>query len=100
MAEKLIITAALTGAVMVPTQNPHLPFAPEHLIADAEACVKAGASAIHVHAHNPQTGQPSSSRKLFARLRISIAKSLHQLKRAPCSDSKAGAPLPFQKWRP
>ena len=66
MAEKLIITAALTGAVMVPTQNPHLPFAPEHLIADAEACVKAGASVIHVHARNPETGQPSSDTELFA----------------------------------
>jgi uncharacterized protein (DUF849 family) len=65
MAEKLIITAALTGAVMVPTQNPHLPFAPEHIIADAEACVKAGASAIHVHARNAQTGQPSSDPDLF-----------------------------------
>ena len=66
MAEKLIITAALTGAITVPTQNPHLPFAPEHLIADAEACVKAGASAVHVHARNPKTGQPSSDPDLFA----------------------------------
>ena len=65
MAEKLIITAALTGAVAVPTQNPHLPFAPEHLIADAEACIKAGASAIHLHARNPETGKPSSDPDLF-----------------------------------
>jgi len=66
MAEKLVITAALTGSMTVPTQNPHLPFASEHLIADAEACVKAGASAVHVHARNPQTGQPSSDPDLFA----------------------------------
>lgn len=66
MAEKLIITAALTGAITVPTQNPHLPFAPEDLIADAEACVKAGASAVHVHARNPKTGQPDSDPDLFA----------------------------------
>ncbi len=65
MAEKLIITAALTGAVAVPTQNPHLPFAPEHLIADAEACVNAGASSIHVHVRNPETGQPSTDPDLF-----------------------------------
>ncbi len=38
MADKLIITAALTGAITIPTQTPHLPFTPEHLIADAIAC--------------------------------------------------------------
>src|ERR1039458_2886558 len=48
MAEKLIITSALTGAITIPTQSPHLPFTPEHLIADAIACRKAGASAVHV----------------------------------------------------
>ena len=48
MADKLIITSALTGAITIPTQTPHLPFTPEHLIADAIACSRAGASAVHV----------------------------------------------------
>ena len=65
MAEKLIITAALTGAVAVPTRNPHLPFAPEHQIADAEACVKADASDVHLYARDPETGQPSSYHDLL-----------------------------------
>ena len=65
MAEKLSITAALTGAVAVPTQNPHLPFAPEHQIADAESCVKADASDVHLYACDPETGQPSSYNDLL-----------------------------------
>jgi uncharacterized protein (DUF849 family) len=65
MAEKLIITAALTGAITIPTQTPHLPFTPEHLVADAIACAKAGATAVHVHARNPKNGKPLSDPDLF-----------------------------------
>ena len=58
MADKLIITSALTGAITIPTQTPHLPFTPEHLIADAIACGRAGAAAVHVHARDPMNGRP------------------------------------------
>lgn len=62
--DKLIITSALTGAITVPTQTPHLPFTPEDLAADAVACAEAGAAAIHIHARDPQNGQPSSDPEL------------------------------------
>ena len=65
MADKLIITSALTGAITVPTQTPYLPFTPEHLIADAIACGKAGAAAVHVHARDPVNGRPLSDPNLF-----------------------------------
>lgn len=68
MAEKLIITAALTGAITVPTQTRHLPITPEQLAADAIACVKAGAAAVHVHARDPQNGRPSSDPELFGQI--------------------------------
>jgi len=65
MADKLIITSALTGAITIPTQTPHLPFTPEHLIADAIACGQAGAAAVHVHARDPVNGRPLSDPGLF-----------------------------------
>jgi uncharacterized protein (DUF849 family) len=65
MADKLIITTALTGAITIPTQTPHLPFTPEHLIADAIACGQAGAAAVHVHARDPVNGRPLSDPDLF-----------------------------------
>jgi uncharacterized protein (DUF849 family) len=65
MADKLIITSALTGAITIPTQTPHLPFTPEHLIADAIACGQAGAAAVHVHARDPLNGRPLSDPDLF-----------------------------------
>jgi uncharacterized protein (DUF849 family) len=66
MPEKLIITAALTGAITIPTQTPHLAYTPEHLGSDAAACVKAGAAAVHVHARDPRNGRPLSDPDLFA----------------------------------
>ena len=68
MAEKLIITAALTGAITVPTQTPHLPYTPEQLAADAIACARAGAAAVHVHARDPKDGRPSSDPELFGQI--------------------------------
>jgi uncharacterized protein (DUF849 family) len=58
--DKLIITTALTGAITVPSQTPHLPITPEQISSDAIDCANAGATAVHVHARNPSDGAPSS----------------------------------------
>jgi len=66
--DKLILTAALTGAITVPTQTPHLPYRPEDIAADAVACAQAGATAVHIHARDPETGRPSSDPELFGEI--------------------------------
>ena len=58
--DKLIITTALTGAITVPSQTPHLPITPEQISSDAIASAAAGATAVHIHARNPENGAPSS----------------------------------------
>ena len=63
--DKLIVTAAVTGAVTLPTQTPYLPITPEQIAADAIACARAGASAVHLHARDPQTGRPTADPELF-----------------------------------
>src|SRR5437764_6033730 len=63
--EKLIITAALTGSITVPTQTKYRPYTPEAIVADAIACAKAGASAVHIHVRDPQDGHPTSDPELF-----------------------------------
>jgi uncharacterized protein (DUF849 family) len=75
--DKLIITAALTGAITVPTQTPHLPYTVEHLASDAVSCAKAGAAAIHIHARNPQTGAPSSEPEIVKEIATAIKKGTH-----------------------
>ena len=66
--EKIILTAAVTGAITIPTLSPHLPYRPEDIAADAIACAEAGASAVHVHARDPDTGRPSSDPELFGEI--------------------------------
>jgi uncharacterized protein (DUF849 family) len=63
--DKLIITAAVTGSVTIPTQTPHLPITPEAIAADAIACARAGAAAVHLHARDPRNGRPSADPEIF-----------------------------------
>ncbi|RJR34779.1 MAG: 3-keto-5-aminohexanoate cleavage protein [Desulfobacteraceae bacterium] len=62
---KVIITAALTGAIHTPSMSQYLPFKPKDLIEDAVRCHNAGAAVVHVHARNPEDGSPSSSGEIF-----------------------------------
>jgi uncharacterized protein (DUF849 family) len=62
---KVIITAAVTGAGPTPTMSPYLPITPPQIIDDAVAANQAGAAIAHVHARNPETGQPTPDLKIF-----------------------------------
>jgi len=53
------IEAALNGA-WTRAKQPHIPLGPEDIVAQALACVQEGASIIHYHAYDPQTGQQTS----------------------------------------
>ena len=74
MAQKLIITAAVTGAVHVPSMTPYLPITPEQIVDDAVAAGEAGAAVVHIHARNPETGRPTSDLKLMAEIVSGIKK--------------------------
>jgi len=65
--EKVIITCAITGAIHTPTMTPYLPITPEHIAREAVAAAEAGAAILHLHARNPQTGQPDQTPEAFAR---------------------------------
>lgn len=52
--EKVIITAALTGAVTTKKDNPALPTQPDEIVKSAEACCKAGAAAVHIHVRDEE----------------------------------------------
>jgi uncharacterized protein (DUF849 family) len=60
MNNKVIITAAITGAVHIPSMSDYLPITPEQIIDEAVAANKAGAAVVHLHARNPETGQPTN----------------------------------------
>lgn len=57
---KVIITAALTGAVHTPSLSPYLPWKHQDLIDQGVAAYEAGAAMIHIHGRNQQDGRPSA----------------------------------------
>jgi uncharacterized protein (DUF849 family) len=46
---KVVLTAALTGAVTPKSLNEHIPMTPEEIAEDAYRCWQAGASVVHLH---------------------------------------------------
>ncbi|BEQ15899.1 3-keto-5-aminohexanoate cleavage protein [Desulfoferula mesophila] len=54
--EKLIITAAITGGAS-PDSNPNLPKTPAEQAQATIDVYNAGASVVHIHARNPETGR-------------------------------------------
>lgn len=70
--EKLILTTALTGAITVPTQTPHLPYTIDRIVDDAITCANSGSTSIHIHARNPETGQPSSDPEIVGEIAMRI----------------------------
>lgn len=72
MAKNIIVTAAVTGASFTPTMNPHLPYKPEHVVADSVAAAKAGAAIIHIHGRNATDGSPTSDPNVFREIAAGI----------------------------
>ena len=68
MAKKVVITAAVTGAVHIPSMSEYLPITPEQIINEAVAANKAGAAVVHLHARDPKTGKPSSDPELMKQI--------------------------------
>jgi len=57
----LIVSVAITGGVIGKEANPNLPEMPEEQVRETEACYKAGASLVHIHARDPEKGYASAS---------------------------------------
>ena len=57
---KMIITAAVTGGEPVHKgMTPYVPSSPEEIAEETYRCWEAGASIVHLHAKDPETGRPA-----------------------------------------
>jgi uncharacterized protein (DUF849 family) len=63
--KKVIITCAVTGSIHTPTMSPHLPVTADEIAESSVAAAEAGAAILHLHARDPETGQPSGDPNLF-----------------------------------
>ena len=65
MSRKVIITCAVTGSIHTPTMSPYLPITPEEITRQSIDAAEAGAAILHLHARNPETGQPTADPDVF-----------------------------------
>lgn len=69
--DKLIITAALTGAEVTKEQCPNLPVTPDEIADAAYGCYLAGASIVHVHARDAE-GNPTQDYAVYKEIKEKI----------------------------
>jgi uncharacterized protein (DUF849 family) len=62
---KVIISCAITGSIHTPTMTPYLPITPQQIADNAIGAAEAGAAIVHLHARDPETGQPTPDPERF-----------------------------------
>ena len=65
MPKPVIITCAPTGGIHTPSMSPHLPVTPAEIATASIKAAEAGASIIHLHARDPETGKPDPRPETF-----------------------------------
>ncbi len=65
MKRKVLITCAVTGNAPFNPKHPNFPITPEQIAASAIEAAEAGASIVHLHVRDPETGEGSRDVNLF-----------------------------------
>ena len=63
---KVVITCALTGVLANRKQCPWVPYTPVEIAEEALRAYEAGASVVHIHAREPESGGPSYDPEVYA----------------------------------
>lgn len=69
--KKVVISAAVTGAIHTPTMSPHFPATPEEIARQAIDAAAAGAAVVHIHARR-QDGMPVGDFATFRQILTAI----------------------------
>ena len=88
MPGKVIITAAITGGVHVPSQSPYLPITPDQIVDECVRAGEAGAAVAHIHVRDPENGRPIPSMELFR----DVAERVKQRSNIVLCTTTGGAP--------
>jgi len=65
LKDKVIITVAPTGSIPTRKDSPYLPVTAEEVAEETKRSFDAGAGVVHLHARNPDTGEPTSDLEVF-----------------------------------
>ena len=104
MADKVIISCAITGSIHTPSMSPHLPVTAEEIAHSALEAAEAGAAIVHLHARNPEDGRPDQSPEAFE----PFLKIIKQSSDVVVNLTTGGSPYmsveervrPAERWRP
>ena len=89
MANKVIISCAVTGSIHTPTMSEYLPVTPDQIATSAIEAAEAGAAILHLHARDPQNGKPSSNPKTY----MEFLPRIHQSTNAVVNITTGGSML-------
>jgi uncharacterized protein (DUF849 family) len=64
-SNKVIVSCAVTGSIHTPSMSDALPISPAEIARDAIDAANAGATILHLHARDPETGFPSPDPDVF-----------------------------------
>lgn len=73
-SDKVIFTAAITGAIHTPTMSPYLPVTTKQIIDEIVAVHEAGAAIAHVHVRDEASGYPNADQEAFQKIAESVKK--------------------------
>lgn len=68
MNKKFILNFAPTGMIPTKEMTPYVPIRPEEIINDVLSVVDLGITMVHLHVRNPETGEPSYKKELYAEI--------------------------------
>jgi len=96
LKEKLIITAAITGSRIMRDQTPYIPYTPEEIVQSSIECWNAGASIVHIHVRDPETGLGIQDLALFRKV-VTPLREKTDLVLCLTTSGIAGRNLPFEQ---
>ena len=64
--DEVVVTAGLTGSRIGKHQTPHIPITPDEIVEAGVGAWRAGASVLHVHVRDPESGLGTQDLAVFA----------------------------------
>ncbi len=72
--DKVLVTCALTGVIARREQCPYLPYTPVEIAEEARRVYDAGATMVHIHAREPDTGDQTWSTEIYRQIKEEVQK--------------------------
>lgn len=69
MAGPVPLNFTPTGMVPTKEMTPHVPITPQEIVTDVRTAYEVGITSVHLHARDPETGEPTWNKEVFAEIR-------------------------------